>query len=85
MRDNPNQDSDNIIDGWELLNRLDPTFTADGLEDPDSDDLVNELEFANNGDPHVIDTDFDGLEDGEEVALGRVLTDRDLGLSLSAE
>lgn len=73
---NPNNiDTDG--DGWRddeefLFNQLlggtpfDPTLD-DGAEDPDSDGLTNDEELVALSDPSLLDTDFDGLNDGEEV------------------
>ena len=82
--DNPDQDADNILDGWELDHGLDPINSADGLFDPDGDNLDNENEFMSRADPFFKDSDFDSLEDGEEVQLGSDVTENDFGYSLSA-
>ncbi|MCW1911966.1 hypothetical protein OJ996_00165 [Luteolibacter sp. GHJ8] len=76
---NPNNtDSDNDLlpDGWEVANNLNPlddgtTNINNGPDgDPDSDGLVNILEFEFGADPNDGDTDDDTLSDGVESKTG---------------
>ena len=66
------QDNDGMPDAWELSfagedgGGLDPTIN-DAQDDPDGDGLVNLDEFNHGSHPFMSDTDWDGLEDGEEV------------------
>ena len=53
-------------DGWEVENNLNQVF-PDGLEDKDTDLLLNFEEYQQGTDPNNPDTDTDGLLDGEEV------------------
>jgi hypothetical protein len=62
-------DSDDMPDGWEYQNWLNPTDPADSLVDPDQDDLDNATEYLHGTDPWVADTDGDGLSDGDEVKV----------------
>jgi len=50
---NPDTDGDGIADGYEVEYGLDPTDSADALEDPDGDGLTNLDEFWLRGDPHA--------------------------------
>ena len=61
------EDGDGMDDDWELSHGLDPMNPADGALDPDADGLTNVREFAAGSDPHVADSDGDGLLDGAEV------------------
>jgi peptidase C25-like protein/thrombospondin type 3 repeat protein len=60
------KDNDGLSDEWEIEN-----FGSIGLydadDDPDTDSLTNEDEYANGTDPLDSDSDNDGLDDGEEV------------------
>ncbi len=62
-------DNDNMPDGWEVLNSLDP-LVNDSLGDPDNDNLSNLEEYQNNTDPNDYDSDDDGFSDGNEVSYG---------------
>ncbi len=62
----PDEDSDGMLDSWEVANGLDPTVD-DSAEDPDGDGLFNIQEFRNGTDPNNPDTDGDGLSDGDEL------------------
>ncbi len=69
---NADTDGDRLLDGWEVTKNLDPTDPtgvngADG--DPDDDGLPNLFEYRNGADPHLSDTDGDGLNDGDEVSI----------------
>ena len=63
-------DGDGIPDGVEVSWLLNPLDAADGLLDPDSDNLDNATEYRLGTDPLVDDTDLDLMEDGVEVGLG---------------
>ena len=66
-------DQDGLPRWWEEDNHLSDTSAADAALDPDRDGLTHLQEF-NGGiaptDPHASDTDRDGLNDGQERALG---------------
>lgn len=59
-------DSDGLPDNWELDNGFN-IGANEAADDPDGDGLPNTGEYANNTDPHVADSDGDGLNDGFEV------------------
>ncbi|HUT80380.1 MAG TPA: hypothetical protein VMZ29_04180 [Candidatus Bathyarchaeia archaeon] len=67
-------DNDQMPDGFEIRNQLNPLNTADSTEDPDQDGLTNLEEYTqifyyhNWTDPWNPDTDFDLMPDGYEVA-----------------
>jgi len=63
---NPDTDGDQMPDGYEVDNHLDP-LTANGGEDPDFDHLTNLEEYFIGTDPRKKDTDGDGASDGLEV------------------
>lgn len=66
-------DGDGLSDFWEIDNGLDPNDEgsidpANGANgDPDGDGLTNEFEYWYGGNPHLTDTDSDGLNDYDEV------------------
>jgi hypothetical protein len=68
-------DDDGLPDDWEILHGLDPnddgsTDPANGANgDPDGDGLTNEFEYWYYADPHLADTDGDGLNDFDEVLV----------------
>ncbi len=62
-------DSDGIDDFWEFLYHLNPS-TDDSIEDFDSDNLVNILEYIYSTNPLLNDTDSDLLPDDWEVTFG---------------
>ncbi len=66
-------DHDGLPRWWELDHQLSDSDPTDAAMDPDHDGLTNLQEY-NGGfqstDPHMADTDHDGLSDGEERALG---------------
>ncbi len=55
-------DGDNMPDGWEVDNSLDP-LTNDASADADGDGLANLDEYLNDTDPQNPDTDADGSND----------------------
>jgi len=66
-------DGDGLSDDWEIANFLDPNDDgsidpANGANgDPDGDGLTNEFEYWYGANPHLTDTDSDGLNDYDEV------------------
>ena len=62
----PDTDNDTMIDGWEVMNGLDP-LVDDSALDYDDDELSNVEEYNIGTHPLLNDTDFDGLLDGLEV------------------
>jgi hypothetical protein len=73
---NSDTDGDGLLDGWEVVNSLDPN--DDGTDninngasgDPDHDGLTNEEEQDLGTDPNNVDSDGDGITDGSEVDQG---------------
>ena len=55
-------------DAWETAHGLNPNV-ADSQADADGDGLRNELEYQHGCDPQKMDSDDDGLTDGDEVLL----------------
>ena len=83
-------DSDNIADAWEVRYFTNPgedpvadlaAILARGTPagDLDSDGLDNLAEFTGGSDPGNIDTDGDGLKDGEEAGTGTWVSLTDTG------
>ena len=62
-------DDDNMQDGWEVDNGLNP-FVDDSAGDGDDDDFANWQEYLAGTDPNKFDTDGDEYSDGVEVAAG---------------
>ena len=65
-------DSDGLEDGWEVDHGLDPlddTGDNGATGDPDGDWLSNAQELFLGTHPMRADSDYDGLDDGEELAL----------------
>lgn len=70
-------DDDTLPDNYELnytrTSPLQKDTNANGIldsnEDLDKDSLSNYMEYLNNTDPNGIDTDNDGLTDGEELSI----------------
>lgn len=63
-------DIDGMPDSWELAHGLNPLSAVgdDGCDaDPDLDGLPNRREFEVGSNPRLVDSDGDGLTDGEEV------------------
>ena len=67
-------DNDSLPDEWEVEHHLDP-LNASGNNgpdgDPDLDGLTNIMEYRLGADPHLIDTDSDGVPDAEDVDPAR--------------
>ncbi len=61
------EDGDGLDDDWERMNGLDPT-RDDSAEDFDGDGLTNLVEFLGGTLANDLDSDDDGLSDGEEDA-----------------
>lgn len=64
---NPDSDGDQMPDGWEVANGLNPLSAADAALDEDSDGLTNLQEYQNGTDPDDTDSDDDLMPDGWEV------------------
>ncbi|UYP44388.1 hypothetical protein NEF87_000673 [Candidatus Lokiarchaeum ossiferum] len=64
---NEDTDNDNMTDGWEVSYGLNATLTADGKYNNDTDDLLNDEEFARGCSPLTNDTDNDDLDDRFEI------------------
>ncbi|MES2508192.1 MAG: hypothetical protein V4599_15925, partial [Verrucomicrobiota bacterium] len=73
-----NADNDGLPTWWELANRLNPALNDAG-EDLDGDDLDNLGEWTRQTDPHVADTDGDGLTDKVETGTGLWVNATDTG------
>ncbi len=63
---NPDTDNDQIDDGYEVQNDLDP-FTNDANADKDGDGLTNKAEFDAGTRADLVDTDSDDIDDLFEV------------------
>ncbi|MEM6639663.1 MAG: S8 family serine peptidase, partial [Pseudomonadota bacterium] len=83
------RDLDGMPDRFEIQFNFDPENPADAVLDADNDGLSNREEYEQGTDPRDVDTDGDGLSDGDEVNVfqtdpGNVDTDGD-NLSDGAE
>ncbi len=63
-------DGDEMSDGYEVENNLDPLNADDRDLDPDGDGLTNQEESALDTNPQSADTDGDGMPDPWEVEMG---------------
>jgi len=70
-------DGDSIPQYWEIDNGLKDNDGTDALKDPDKDGLTNLQEFTKKTNPHLADTDADGLKDGVETTSNPTLADTD--------
>jgi hypothetical protein len=68
-------DNDGINDRWEIANNLDPHNAADASADQDADQLTALVEYENQSDPWMTDTDYDGIPDGTDGAGGEHAND----------
>ncbi len=66
----PDTDGDELPDGWEHDNFLNPLNDTDAALNPDNDGLTNLEEYQHGTDPNKPDTDGDGISDGQEVLNG---------------
>ena len=64
-------DNDGLPDNYEIANNLDPFDSTDAEQDIDFDGLNNLAEFTNGTDPHLSDSDGDGVDDKDELDSGR--------------
>jgi hypothetical protein len=62
-------DGDQLPNAWENKHGLNMLDSSDALGDLDMDGLTNLQEFQYNTDPALLDSDSDGLSDGDEVNL----------------
>lgn len=60
---NPDSDSDQMADGWEIRYGFNPK-TGNGQDDPDEDAVNNSLEYTQGTNPTNNDSDGDGYGDG---------------------
>ncbi len=60
-------DEDELPDFWEDFYGLNKNDSTDSVIDSDGDDLNNLSEYHSGSNPFAIDTDLDGLNDGDEV------------------
>jgi len=71
---NADTDGDGLLDKWEVDNKLNPRLNGgdDGASgDPDVDGLINWDERRYGTNPQKKDSDGDGLNDNEEIAIHR--------------
>ena len=69
-------DADGLPQWWEEENGLN-VAVADGSQDPDRDGSTNLQEFNRATNPHLADTDGDGLPDGAEISTNPRVADTD--------
>ena len=65
--DGYDNDSDGMLDQWEIDKGFDPNNPVDATEDKDNDGLTNLEEFQHNTNPKESDSDGDGFTDKQEV------------------
>lgn len=85
---NSDTDADGMPDGWEFDHHLDPNNPADAHQDADGDGLSNIAEHEAHTDPQNLDSDGDGLADGEDTNPAQNDSGSDAdgdGLSLAQE
>ncbi|MBB5036265.1 DUF1800 family protein [Prosthecobacter dejongeii] len=75
-----NADNDGMPTWWELAHKLNPAAN-DAATDLDGDLLDNLGEWTRQTDPHVADTDGDGLTDDVETSTGQWVSATDTGSS----
>lgn len=68
---------DQMPDGYESRNQLNPLDPRDATEDKDRDGLTNLEEFIFKTNPTIADTDGDGLNDGLEVKISHTDPNKD--------
>ena len=66
---NPDTDFDNMSDGWEVKNGLNPLNPDDACDDYDNDNLTNFQEYQHGTNPNKNDSDSDGLNDYDEIFI----------------
>ena len=60
-------DHDGMPDVWETAHSFNPNDPADAALDADNDGLTNVQEYRRGTDPHIVDTDHDGVDDGHDA------------------
>lgn len=60
-------DNDGMPNWWEIAHGFNPLNPADAQGDPDGDGLINLQEFLKGTNPHLADSDKDGMNDYKEV------------------
>ena len=64
---NPDTDNDSLPDGWESLNLLDPLSDVDASLDSEPDGLTNLQEFIAGTNPHLPDSNHNGIDDALDI------------------
>jgi len=62
------RDGDGMPDSWELAHGLNAADGTDGTRDADGDGLTNLQEYLHGTNPWLMDTDGDGIPDGDDAA-----------------
>ncbi len=74
----PDVDADGLPTNWEIQHHFNAYEADDSSLDTDNDQLSHLEEFTHGTDPHLTDSDFDGLPDGAEINTHNTLAnDRD--------